>query len=330
MRHAPALLLCALALAAPAIGQSQPPRPPAALDSIAPAQRPLVRQRAMHFYRMPDGTYWDGWAYQECRKQLDYTLKPFDRVDPGRGTPGQLFVEDKVVGTVWKINPTREARAWGLIGYLAGENGEIPEGRFEAADRQAWRDAPPLWWCATQPDYGWSFAYIDETSPDLYTHISEPRRAINKDRVKGEFFLWPAFADDQGGVTRQNWQLLPADQLRLSPDQLADALLSGKAQIVEWRFETVKDKTIWHRTLRAIDPAPERLAATPPSERPKPPIIPEGGPDLLVLKDGRYFRGRILRNDDQSVVIRTILGQSEMDLTFKPDEVKEVQAPEKR
>jgi hypothetical protein len=121
-----------------------PPAPKLTLDSVAAPQRPLVKQRAMHCYRMPDGTIWDGANYFEQRKILDYTFKPFDQVEPGQANPGQPFVEDHNVGTAWKVKPTREARAWGLIGYLAGEEGDVQQGRFEQADRRTWHDAPPL------------------------------------------------------------------------------------------------------------------------------------------------------------------------------------------
>src|SRR5215471_10711291 len=105
-----------LVFAAPSLGQAPSP---GALESIASGQRPLIRARAMHCYKMPDGQIWDGWAYFEQRKIIDYTVKAFDRVEPGQGVPGQTLVEDHVIGTVWKVKPTREALAWGLSGCLA-------------------------------------------------------------------------------------------------------------------------------------------------------------------------------------------------------------------
>ena len=352
------------ALIAPAAAQPEAPIA-ATLESIAEPQRPLVRARALRCFTMPDGTIWDGWAYFEQRKAIGYAVKPFDRIERGTGGPGQTLIEDKVVGTVWKVRPTREAVAWGLTAYLAGEGDEIPSGRFEAADRQRWLDAPPLWSSATGPDYSWPFAYIDESDPDNFTRlkhggylevtrdwgdgrydfkgysldrgtiegvvrIPEPSRFISKDRFKGTFFLWPDPDAKTTPTARKAWRLIPADDVRTTPDELAAALLNGKAQIADWRFEMVKDKVLWKRTLHRIDRAIERAAADPAVKPPKPPLMPTGGPDLLILNDGRWFRGAIIRRDAEAVVIRTFVGQSEMDMTFKPDEVKEIQAPEKR
>lgn len=364
MPHLIHLLSIVCLLCAGAAAQTKPPADePATLDSVASAQRPMIRARALRCFRMPDGTIWDGWAYFEQRKIIEYAVKPFDRIEPGTAAPGQTFVEDKVIGTIWKVKPTREARAWGLTDFLAGPDGEIPKGRFEGADRLRWQNAPPLWSCATQPDYAWPFAYIDESDPDDFTRlihtgyleitrdwgdgrfdfkgysldrgtlegtvrIPDPVRFTRKDRFKGTFFLWPETDAAPTTPAGKGWRLIPADGLRLAADQLADALLSGKAQLLDWRFEIVKDKVLWKRTIHTVERAPER--ADPAAKPPKPVPAPVGGPDLLVLKDGRWFRGKIVRNDAQAVIIRTFVGQSEMDMTFKPDEIKEIQAPEKR
>ncbi len=370
------MLWIAAAVAAPAAAQLKPdakpdsqpapqtePIPTATLDSIAPAQRPLVRARAQHFFRMPDGALWDGWGYFEHRKIIGYAVKAFDKNEPGQANPGQTLVEDRAIGTVWKIKPTREALAWGLTERLGTE--EIPPGRFEGADRRQWLDTPPLWYSSTVQEYSWPFAYIDETEPDDFTRlthggylevtrdwgdgrydfkgysldrgtlegvvvVTDPVRFIKKDRFKGTFFLWPQADAHPTPGARQSWRLIPADELRASPDDLADALLNAKARLTDWRFDIIKEKVVWKRTIHPVERAAERPAPNPTVKPPKPPSVPAGGPDLLILNDGRWFRGKIIRNDTQSVIIRTFVGQSEMDMTFKPDEVKEIQAPEKR
>ena len=52
--------------------------------------------------------------------------------------------------------------------------------------------------------------------------------------------------------------------------------------------------------------------------------------DLVVWTDGRWFRGRITKRDDQEVTIMTRIGQMQAPMTFKASEVSEIQAPEKR
>ena len=93
-----------------------------------------------------------------------------------------------------------------------------------------------------------------------------------------------------------------------------------------WNYDRVKDKIIWKRTVREIELArvAQPIVDKPPTKPPPP--IPGGGPDLVVLKDGRWFRGRIVKKDDTTLIIRTFIGQSEMDMTFTIDEVKEYQA----
>jgi hypothetical protein len=168
MRPRILLLPILFVLGARASAQAPPEPPaPATLESVAESQRPLIRARAMHCYRMPDGSIWDGWGYLEFRKVLDHNLKQFDRVEPGRANPGQTIVEDRVVGTVWKIKPTRETRAWGLIGPLAREDGEIPHGAFEIDERFKSHEIPPLWSCARAAEY--SCPSLSSTSPPRTT-----------------------------------------------------------------------------------------------------------------------------------------------------------------
>jgi hypothetical protein len=358
------MLVLLAALAAPANAQPKPPAETVTLDSISPSQRPLVRARAQHCYRMPDGTIWDGWAYFEQRKIIGYAIKAFDQVEPGHANPGQTLIEDRVVGTVWRVKPSREALAWGLSEQLGGHDGDITQGRFERSDRRRWVDAPPLWYSPAAQDYTWPFAYVDESEPDDFTRlthggyleitrdwgdgrydfkgysldrgtlqgvvtVADPARFIKKDRFKGAFFLWPEDAKATTPTARTSWRLIPADEIRTTPDQLAEALLTGAAQVIDWRFDMIREKVVWRRVIHRVEPARERpiVAAAAPT---KPAITPPGGPDLLVLNDGRWFRGTITRRDEKAVIIRTFIGQSEMEMTFKPEEVKEIQAPEKR
>jgi len=161
-------------------------------------------------------------------------------------------------------------------------------------------------------------------------HVADVHRFVKRGRFAGEFFLWHT-SIATGHESSPDWELVPADEARLSPDDLADVLLSGTAEIVEWRYETDKEKILgWKRSVRKIERATPRTLPDPTAKPPKPPVTPTGGPDLLILNDGRWFRGKIVRRDAQAVIIRTFVGQSEMDMTFKPDEVKEIQAPEKR
>lgn len=360
-------ILPLLALLLGSLSAAQPPAdpPPAyTLESVATGHRPLIKQRALKTYRMPDGSIWDGWAFFEMRRIMDYAIKPYNRMARGRPAPGQTFVEDRVIGTVWKVSPSRDTEAWGLIGRLARSDGEIPRDRFEKSDRRTWTDIPPLWFSAEHPDHAWDFAYVNESDPDPYTskvhenyltisrdwgdgrfnfkgytldrgpiegilRIREPRKWVKNNRLKGEFFLWPVATAKVAGKEQPTWDLLPADELRVSPDDLAAAVLSGRAQVLDWKYSRSDGRLVWHRTVRPIDPAPAVMVRKA-GPRPAPVITPEGGPDLLILNDGRWFRGRITRKDSEFVVIQTLVGAAEMEMTFRADEVKETHTPEKR
>jgi hypothetical protein len=374
VKHLAAILLLASAAAAQP-PEEQPPAPPPAhlpvaaapketLASLAPALQPIVRQRAMQFYRMPDGTIWDGWYAAEYRKLLSKSLKPYTKLEAPPVNPGQGIVEDHATGTAWKLKSSPDILAWDLIARLADEREELRENILEHSDPRTWTDAPPIWSSLQAHDFSWDFALVDEAEPDEYTRkthqgylqitrvwgddryeftgytldrgpvsgmIQAPdaHRFINKDRFKGQFFLWPLGNVDAVGNSREAWRLIPVEELRMSPDDLADALIAGKAELATWTYEHLKDKYLWKRSTRTIE-----LAAAPPAKpaspaKPPPPAN-AGGPDLLVLKDGRWFRGQILRRDDKEVVIRTPIGQMETEMTFKADEVQEIQQPEKR
>jgi hypothetical protein len=350
-----------------AVAQTPAAPPRETLASLAPALHPTVRQRSMHFYRMPDGTIWDGWQAAEYRRILSRCLKPLDKIEREHAAPGTTFAEDKVVGTAWRISPLPEVKAWDLPARLGDERGEVQEQGIENADPRTWTDAPPLWSSLQGRDFSWEFALVDEDHPDEYTRathknyleittawgddryefkghtldrgpvyglvsVPDSRLWVRKDRFKGVFFLWPdGYADQPGGVNRPAWRLIPADELRMTPDDLADALISGKAELVTWTRERIRDdKYLWKRSTRQIDlAAPPAPKPDPEPRKPTPPPI-TGGPDLVILKDGRWFRGQVTRRDETSVTIRTPFGQMEAEMTFKMDEVKEVQTPEKR
>jgi hypothetical protein len=359
-------IMALLAVAAAASAQPAGPAPSAApketLASLHPNLQGLVRQRAQHFYRMPDGTVWDGWTEAEYRRLLVRSLKPLGKVEPPPPNPGQAIVEDRVTGTAWLIKTSPEAQAWDLAARLGDERAELREQGLEKADPRTWTDAPPLWTNREQREYTWDFALVDESEADEYTRkvhggylettrvwgddryevkgytldrgavdgiVTVPDRArwVTRDRFKGEFFLWPEGASDLGGVSRPAWRLIPPEQLRMTPDDLADALIAGKAELVTWSFERIKDKYLWKRSVREV-----LLAPTPrPKAEPKPPGPPNtGGPDLVILNDGRWYRGKIIKRDDHTLVIRTPVGQGDAELTLKMEEIREVQQPEKR
>ena len=151
---------------------------------------------------------------------------------------------------------------WGFLASLADDKGELHENAFEKAHPESWKEAPPLWSCSTVAEYTWPFAYIDEQDVDTYTrdthkgyleitrdlgqgryeitgysldrgsisglvYVSDPGKFIKRDRFKGRFFLWD-MGDAEGGGN--SWKLLPADEVRMSADGLADALLNGKCR----------------------------------------------------------------------------------------------------
>jgi hypothetical protein len=233
------------------------------------------------------------------------------------------------------------------------------------ADPRRWKDAPPLWSSAQAPDFSWSFALIDEQDPDPWTKavpgsylritrdwgdgqyefeghsldlgrvkglISVPdhQRQVRRDRFRGTFFLWPAqTVSEPGGYARDAWLYIPADQLRITPEQLADALIEGAAEIIEWRHRPVAGRLIWQRTVRPAEMAP---ITTLSPERPKhvpPPAVGQHGPDLIILLNGRWFRGRVIDRDSERVRFATTIGDLETELVFEAAEIAELQSPER-
>jgi len=324
---------------------------------------------------MPDGTLWDGWNYLEYRKVLDRAVKPYDRIQPGAANPGQTLIEDRAVGTVWKIKPSTDAAAWnleenladsdGLVGGPPTSNSRITPRGLETVNPRTWRDTPALWTSLQAPDNSWTFAYIDESDPDLYTRrrntayleitriwaddrfeftgysldsghldgivtVPDPKRYVTKDRFKGTFFLWPIGREDNAAGGRRLWQLIPADDARITPDDLAAAILTGQAELAVWDTQRIRDKVIWKRTIRDIQEAIVRPTTSKPPAPPPTPVWSDAATDLVVLNDGRWFRGRVTKKDDTEVTIITRIGQAEFPMTFKAAEVKEVQVPERK
>lgn len=352
-----------------AFGQESPPSlpqpPKETLASLSAGVQPLVRQRATRFYRMPDGTIWDGWEAGEYRRIIQHSLTPLAKVEPAAAAPGTTFVEDHYTGTAWKLSTSADVKAWDLLSRLGDDRGELRDRVLEKSDPRVWTDAPPLWSSLQARDFSWDFALVDESQPDEYTRkthggylritkiwgddryeftgytldrgevsgmvrVPDSKHYVQKDRFRGEFFLVPDGTVEQpGGVSREAWNLVPEEQLRMTPDDLANALIQGRAELTLWNRERTGDHYLWKRSVRAIDLAPPPTNKPEEPKKPAPPPL-TGGPDLVVLKDGRWFRGQITKRDEHSVTIRTPIGQMETEMTFKTDEVKEVQEPERR
>jgi hypothetical protein len=253
----------------------------------------------------------------------------------------------------------------GVVGGLdhgQGDERVVPRG-LETVDPRSWKEVPSLWTSLEGGTYAWPFAYVDEAEQDVYTRkrhggyleitriwgdgryefkgyaldsgavdgvvrVDEPKKFVNRDRFKGSFFLWPDGEDPV--VKRRLWRLVPADEARMTPDDLAAALLSGKAELATWGLERVGGKLMWKRTVRDVQEAVIMPARPKPPPQKPAPNWNDQGPDLVVLNDGRWFRGRVTKRDEQEVTILTRVGQGEMPMTFKTPEVKEVQTPEKR
>lgn len=370
-----AALLCLLCCC-----QAASLQPGSALEALASPPPGLIRQRAQHFYRMPDDTIWDGYYAQEFRRIIDRNLRQHERRERGQPAPGSTIVEDRIVGTIWRFRQHRDTEAWGIFSTLAGEDGDLrwpyAAGRpregdrplLETADRRRWKDVPPLWTSRDATDFTWDFAFIDENNPDTYTRRTHgnylritrvwdngqfevegysldlgriegivsipesqrPQQFIQRDRFRGTFFLWPEGTVEQpGGYARQAWRYIPADELRLTPEELAQALIDSRAEIIEWNFQRISGRLLWQRSIRPVEFAPVRITTDRPSHIP-PPEVGQEGPDLIMLKDGRWHRGRLIRRDDTTVIFATRIGEMETELAFAAEDVQEVQSPEKR
>lgn len=354
------------------------PQPGTALETLASPPHGLIRTRAQHFYRMPDGRIWDGYYAREFRLMLDRNLRLYDRRERGQPAPGATIVEDRIVGTVWRFREHRDTQAWGVFELLAKEDGELDRpGRrvrgelsppyLETADRRRWKDVPPLWSSRDSTDFDWDFTLIDENSPDTYTRrthgnylritrmwgdgqyevegysldlgtiegivtipeTQRPQQFVQRDRFRGTFFLWPeGSTDEPGGFSRPAWRYIPADELRISPEELAEALIEGRADIIEWNYARINNRLIWQRTVRPVEFVPVRIISDRPVDAAPPPVGQEG-PDLIMLKDGRWYRGRLIRQDEQTVVFATKIGGMESELVFAAEDISELQSPEK-
>jgi hypothetical protein len=375
-----------LLISAAAIALAAGAAPAASLDAQPPAFSPLellasppaaiIRQRAMHTYRMPDGVIWDGASHQDYRRVLSRNLRQFERVERARPAPGAPIVEDRPAGTIWRFRDNADTRAWGIFEALAHDDGAIrwPYGDRDrrddlpllaTADPRRWKDAPPLWSSAEATDFSWNFALIDEQDPDPWTkavpgsylritrdwgdgrfeieghsidlgriagivEVPDHRRNVRRDRLRGTFFLWPqGTISDPGGYARESWRYIPADELRITPEELAEALIDGAAHIIDWRHQRIGGRLIWQRTKRPVQLAEPR---SPARERPRhipPPEVGKDGPDLIMLTDGRWFRGRLIERTEAAIRFSTRIGEMESVLVFSAAEVADLQSPER-
>jgi hypothetical protein len=251
---------------------------------------------------------------------------------------------------------------WAYSARARGRN-DLP--LLATADPRRWKDAPPLWSSAEAPDFSWRFALIDEQDPDPWTKavpgsylritrewgngryeieghstdlgriegivtVPDPLRQVRRDRLRGVFFLWPrGSVSEPGGYARESWDYIPADELRITADELAAALIDGAAEIIEWRHKRVSGRLMWQRTVKPVEIAP--VMVMPPQRPPHvpPPAVGQEGPDLLVLHDGRWFRGRLVERRDERVRFATTIGGLETVLEFEAGEVSELQNPER-
>jgi hypothetical protein len=366
-RHFAAAALCIAACQVAAAGAgSAAAQPGSAMEALASPPHGLIRQRAAHFYRMPDGTIWDGWNQQEFISLVRRHLSAVEVRRPGTAAPGIPLRESRAVRTEWRVARNLNTEAWGFFRHLAMADTAVISGkRLEAADRRKWKDAPPLWSSRDSGDFTWDFALIDERSPDPYTRrehgsylkitriwgdgeyevegysldlgrisgivtIHDPQSRVQRDRLRGEFFLWPGdVVTEPGGFSRRSWTYIPASELRLTAEELADVLINGSAEIAEWKYRRISGRLIWERSVRPVELAVPRAAPERPAHVP-PPAVGADGPDLIVLRDHRWYRGRLVREDDEHIVFAVRVGDLESEMTFARDDVAEVQSPERR
>jgi hypothetical protein len=350
---------------------------PSALETLAAPLPSVIRQRSQHFYRMPDGSIWDGANYHEFSQLLRRNLEAYTIRKRGETASGSPFVEYHGGSIEWRFRKNASTEAWDIFAILADEERgalrgsriDTADGRrfvplLETANRHNWTNAPPLWTSRDAGDFTWEFAFVDERQPDPYTRrvhgsylritrvwgdgqleiegysldrgtirgivtVPDPARQVRRDRLLGAFFLWPEeMVREPGGYLRRSWRYLPAEDLRLSPEALADALIDDAAEIAEWRFQRVSGRQVWHRTVRPVEFIQVQIPSTI-THVPPPPVGQEG-PDLLVLRDGRWFRGRLVRQDDQTVTFAATVGDLEAEFRFTLDEVAVLQSPEER
>jgi len=214
--------------------------------------------------------------------------------------------------------------------------------------------SPPLWTSLLERDHAWRFLYLDCATPDPYARTlpGGPLRVTKKwgsgkyevegwslgaggfrgllnvgdesvvrnGEIVGRFVLVPGgVVSEPGGHARPSWTLTEARALRVTREELAAALEQGLAELAEWSFASGPDGTVTWSTreleLRPRRDRPGRPARAKPDDDAPVPVV--HGPDTVILHDGRYYTGHVLRQSAEVVVFRTRSGTIETTLELE-------------
>lgn len=340
---------------------------PAGRD-IHPRSYRQLRLQSGHYIRTPDDVYWNMWGEQEYLKVFNEVVarKPVKR----RRSEG-MFIEWVTVGHQWEVAQTREKEAWAVPDirlpntppdFWDREIGGTPplwwsstaddfsfiyinEDEPDAVSRELDERATAVTAQLDDTTFrvelrrGRGFGkarrqLASRTRGDTLVRVDDPKRVVRDGYLNGEFILWPDPSIDippglKGAIG--TYRYIPVDQLRPTPEELAEAVDLGEAELVEWQYRRDRRNWRWvrsvvpiqYRNLAALRSRREaRQNAAPPEPRDTRP--PDGATHLLLLANGDYLYGKLLEENDRGVRFEVMIAGIAAERSFAPHEVARV------
>lgn len=247
-----------------------PPNPaPSALERLVSPSRSVLLARARHIYRLPDGSVWDGHMLDRYRTALQRAVYRSESGNlavrdeslaeawgiqwlwsdqPGSMSKPVKSGRERVVRSsplttnapLWRsLRPAEPQRSPGFIyinesdpDYLLSLDGW--QGRYTSVT-EPWPDG---WFTIKQRHF--ASAQTTGQLSVINVKTDSPRQCAGG-RLLGEFFLWPdaslQFADPRAAAAaNRRYRYIPAAELRVSVEQLAEELEAGKFALSEFTF----------------------------------------------------------------------------------------------
>lgn len=352
-----ALLLAAL----PAAAQDEPAAeadpaagaPAQTYETLEPRLRRIFFERAGDFIRTPDGRIWDGWGQRAYREALeDNAVVISEGVYESSGvfrqrreTGKRLDVRDTAEAKAWKLEPRLKASATTIVPLWYSLEQRRREGRpfhyinqlGPADDLDPLRDR----FTRVEAELGGGFMRVRvfgagerQRGGTMRTVLAPEDLVIEDGQLPGEFILWPSGGiKPPGHIKLQRnekvYRYIPLSEIRLTPEQLVEAVLAGKAEVAQWDFRRSGEEYIWSRSVvtpQFRQPRPERPAVQRPQgeERSKP-APPPDPTHILRLKDGRTLRGRLVSEAKDHIVFALHTGAAEFETRFAAGDVEGIE-----
>jgi hypothetical protein len=249
---------------------SQPTAPAPAVSPPAPLQlrnlhqqtAAVLRKRAKTYYRMPDGSVWDGWACAESRAAIDKAIRQVEikrqdglHVETIRR---ELQVVDKQLASKWRLSSDSMDSVFLASGSTCATGGTDGGPRYWYNAKAAANDDPlPFIFvedAAKVPraigarSSFFTFRVSQAFANGVYAVHGTRGMAVRLDspsRLKGEelvgtYFLLPdesVTPPDAGDSNRyRGYRVIDADALRLTPEALLEAIQKKETVLYEWVY----------------------------------------------------------------------------------------------